>query len=243
VIRIERVPLPDGLRALAHRDPHGGMIIYVSSTLDARKQRTAIMAAVRASRRAGRRTAVPLGIALLLALRLCLPGLRSLRGTATTLHRGAALALHVRPVAWVAVGTAVATGAVVTGLVLSTPAHPRHSAGPPTAGRTGQPPAGPGRRPGDVRPAAGIPTVPAGAAAGQPQAARHSLAAQSPTPVSSVPTSAPAPASSATPSPSPSPSPSPLPSPTSGAPGTCVIILGLLVCVPVSVSVSASVGG
>jgi hypothetical protein len=233
VIRIERVPLPDGLRALAHRDPHGGVIIYVSSTLDARKQRTAVMTAVRASRRAGWRTAAPLGLALLLALRLCLSGLRTLRGTAT--------ALPVRPVAWVAAGTVVATGAAVTGLILSTPAHPRHSAGPPAAARTSQPRAGLGRRPGDIRPAADLPTVPAGAMAGQPQAARHSLTAQSPTPVSSAPASAPAPAPSATPSASPSPSPAPLPSPTSGAPGTCVIVLGLPVCVPISVSASVGV--
>jgi len=238
VIRIERVPMPDGLRALAHRYPHGDLIIYVSTTLDARKQRAAVMAAVRASRRAGRRTAVPLGIALLLGLRFGWPGLRR---AATRLYRGTGLTLPVRRVAWAAAGTAVATGAAVTGLVLSSPAHPRHAFAPPAVSQTSQPAAGSGHRPGQARPSGGLPTVPVSALAGQPQAARHSLTARSSTPAPSAPASAPAPAPSPAPSASPSPSTAPSPTPTSGSPGTCVIVLGLPVCVPVSVSASVGI--
>jgi len=87
MIRIERVPLPDGLRALAHRDPDGGLLIYVSSTLDAPVQRIAVMAAVRASRQSEGRTAAPLGLALLAGLRL---GLGNWRGAGPARRAGAA---------------------------------------------------------------------------------------------------------------------------------------------------------
>jgi hypothetical protein len=61
VIRIERVALPAGLRAIAQRENDGILVIYVSDGLDAQRQRAAVMAAVRASRRAGWRGAVPVG--------------------------------------------------------------------------------------------------------------------------------------------------------------------------------------
>jgi hypothetical protein len=237
MIRIERVPLPDGLRALAHRDPDGGLLIYVSSTLDAPVQRTAVLAAVRASRRSEGRTAAPLGLALLVGLRL---RLGSWRGAGSALGRRVTLARHIRhirhirPVGWAA-GSAVAASAVAAGLVLSAPAQPHPAAAPPAGGRTSQSPAGPAHGPGQARRAAGTtgtPTPAAGVLAGQPQAAQHSLAARSPAPPSSAPGSAPA---TATPAPSPAPATGPL--------GTCVIVLGIPVCVPVSASVSASVGG
>jgi hypothetical protein len=72
VIRIERVALPAGLRAMAQRDADGVLIIYVSQELDARRQRAAVMTAVRASRRAGWRGGVPVGIAAFGSVRLLL---------------------------------------------------------------------------------------------------------------------------------------------------------------------------
>jgi hypothetical protein len=135
MIRIERVPLPDGLRALAHRDPDGGLLIYVSSTLDAPVQRIAVMAAVRASRQSEGRTAAPLGLALLAGLRL---GLGNWRGAGPALGRRVALARHirhVRPVGWAA-GSAVAAGAVVAGLILTAPAHLHPAAAPRADDRT-----------------------------------------------------------------------------------------------------------
>jgi hypothetical protein len=41
VIHLERVDLPDGLRALAFRDRNGNLVIFVSAGLDAKQQRAA----------------------------------------------------------------------------------------------------------------------------------------------------------------------------------------------------------
>ena len=53
MIWIERVARPAALRAIAHRDPNGHLVIHVSDVLDAERQRAAVMEALRASRRSG----------------------------------------------------------------------------------------------------------------------------------------------------------------------------------------------
>ena len=72
MIRIERVALPAGLRAIAQRDTDGILVIYVSDVLDPLRQRAAVMEAVRASRRAGWRGGVPAGVAAFGSVRLLL---------------------------------------------------------------------------------------------------------------------------------------------------------------------------
>ena len=59
MIRIERVALPKGLRAVAYRNPRGDLVIYVSQALDADCVRTTVRKAIRASRRAGWRAGLP----------------------------------------------------------------------------------------------------------------------------------------------------------------------------------------
>jgi len=97
VIRVERVTLPAGLRAIAHRDSRGNLIIYVSDSLDAGCARAAVRKAIRASRRAAWRVGLPpVGVALLVALRQWL--------------RGAVTALRAGPAAWVTATTALVVG-------------------------------------------------------------------------------------------------------------------------------------
>jgi hypothetical protein len=143
MIRIERIELPDGLRAVAHRDANGDLVIYVSRGLDPRRQRAAIMEAVRASRRAGWRGVLPAGIAMLGASRLgpfrlrvshprlshlaaghspaAPSGARHLAGRLPHLARQAATLVRAQP-AWTGAVAAVAAGGVATGLVLATAA-------------------------------------------------------------------------------------------------------------------------
>ena len=59
MIWIERVARPAALRAIAHRDPNGHLVIHVSDVLDAKRQRAAVMEALRASRRSGWRAGPP----------------------------------------------------------------------------------------------------------------------------------------------------------------------------------------
>jgi hypothetical protein len=248
VIRIERVTLPEGLRATAHRDHNGDLVIYVSTALDAGKQRAAVMAAVRASRRAGWRAGLPVGVAAFGMARLWL--------------RHGTRALRARPAAWVAVATAVGGVAAVAGIVLATPPHAsgpaaaaRPSAGsttlPQQSGQPGGQPAQPGRHQGQVQPVSTVSPTTLPGQPGQPQPGGTSPVAGGPTnPTSPSPgpgptTSAPAPAPSSSapagPSPSPTASPSPPPPPPPGKSGSCVVVLGLQVCLPpVSVSVSVS---
>jgi hypothetical protein len=221
VIHLERVALPQGLRAVAYRDKRGNLVIYVSETLDAACQRAAVVEAIRASRRAERRPGgLPLaGIALLLGIR-------------TVLWRAAG-ALKVRPVAWGAAATAV-LGASAAGVFITTVPHHQPSASRPPEPSAVQPLAPQGQRPGHASRqvharAAAAPSSSAGpgraTAAGRPHPAPTSSGGSSPAP-------APAPAPSASPSPTPTPTPtqpapSPSPSPSSGI---CVAVLGVRVC-------------
>jgi len=216
VIRLERVSLPDGLRALAYRDPHGNLVIYVSAGLDASRQRAVVLAAIRATRRTGWRGALPpAGVALVLS-------------AATTLLRQAGRALRFRPAAWGAAATATVVGTATAAVFVT--AVPHHRA--PAAGGRAQ-------RPSAVAPAPGRPAPAHGG-----HRARTGLTGSDGAPGAEQPATtgkprpAPAPASgplpSAAPSPSPSPAPaqpSPSPSPT-GSGGICVTLLGIGVCLP-----------
>jgi hypothetical protein len=223
VIRLERVWMPDGLRALAYRDEDGNLVIYVSERLSAQAQRAAVMEAVRASRRAGwgKSGLLPAGVVLMLALRMLL---------GRTVHTIAA-----RPVAWAAAATATAVGASAAAVFI-TAAPPAHH--PPAADRPAAPsqagPAQPSGRPAphgrQVHPVAASSVSPQPgrpASSGQPRPAPNSQGGTSPTTAPS-PSSSPAPAQ---PTPTPSPSATPM----------CVIVLGVSVCVP-ALSVSLKAG-
>jgi hypothetical protein len=229
VIHLERVALPPGLSALAHRDQHGNLVIYVSSALDAGRQRSAVVEAIRATRRTSWRAGLPpVGIALVLAAR--------------TVLRRAAAALRVRPVAWGAAATATVAGAVTAGVFLASPParHAPPAAGP-TIGPSAAAPAPQQSRPPPARPAHRARTRLV-ASAGSPAPGQPSPSASprpAPTP-GGGPSPTPAPAPSPAPSPAPTaPAPAPSPSPSGGS-GVCVTLLGLKVCLPtVTVKVSA----
>lgn len=241
MIRIERVILPNGLRAIARRDENGDLVIYVSNALDAGRQRAAVMAAVRASRRAGWRAALPVGVALLAGLRLWL-------GRAAT-------AIHARPAAWAASAVAVTAGAVAAGALLLAPPHTHSPAASdrPSAGASLSPPhqrqqGAPGHhrrrvQPVVARPASppGMPGKPAQAGQSSPMPGQPGQTAPAPgrtaSPGPSQTPPAPAPSTSPPSAPSPVPSPSPSPSPSGGKPGSCVILLGVRVCVPLQITV------
>ncbi len=228
MIRLERVVLPEGLRALAYRDHRGNLVVYVSDRLDARGQRTAVMEAVRASRRAGwRRTGLPpVGVALFLAIRALL--------------RQAGRTVGTRSVAWGAAATATVVGASAAAVFVVAAPHPHgpSAAGLPTPGRSAVRSARPSAQPSggnaphrrqarpvavaSVSPGAGRP-----AGTGQPRPAPTSPAGPAPAP---APAPDPAPSPTST-QPAPAPSPSPSPSPSGGA-GVCVIVLGIKVCLP-----------
>jgi len=213
MIHIERIALPDGLRALAHRDAHGNLVIYVSKGLDAASQRAAVMEAVRALRRNRWQAGVPTaGIALLIAL-------RSLAGRA-------ARVLRAHPAAWGTAATVAAAGAATAGFFLVTTPHPHSPAA--SGGRPGPQPTAvaPSRQPGQ-HPAPGVSTQPG--AMISPGSADSGVAKQPGTVPAGTgdgkaPGSQPSPTSPATPQPSPSPSPSPTGN------GNCVSVLGVRVC-------------
>jgi hypothetical protein len=215
VIHLERVPLPQGLRAVAYRDKRGNLVIYVSEMLDAARQRAAVVEAIRAARRnEWRRGGLPsAAIVLLLGIR-------------TVLGRAAG-ALKARPVAWGTAATTAVLGASAAGVFISAVPHhvppqsrrPEPSAVQPLTPQ-GQPP-GHASHQAHAR-AASAPSRSAGgqaAAAKRPQPTPTSSAGASPTPT---------PAPSASPSPTPT-QPAPSPSPSGGI---CVIVLGIRVCVP-----------
>jgi len=220
VIRLERIKLPEGLRALLHRDPDGDLFIYVSDALDAKRQRLAVAEAIRASRRAGWRAGLaPAGIALLV-------GLRAWLGRTTKVFR-------TQPAAWVAAATAAVVGASAAGILLI-PTPGRHS--PPTPSYAPGPvvPHQPGRQHrahtgnrSQMQPVGIAPSAPHGPLAAQPQpAAAPAPAPAAPSPVPAAPPPAPAPA------PSPLPTPAPSPSPPGGGTGVCLVVLGIRVCLP-----------
>jgi hypothetical protein len=212
VIHLERVILPPGLRAVAYRDGRGNLVIYVSETLDAACQRSAVVEAIRAARRTRWRAALPSAIAVLL-------GIRAIAARAFGV-------VKLRPLAWGATATTAVLGATAAGVfVTAVPHHhaPSASGGraqpssvrPTTPGAPGTQPAHAGRQ-GTVEPVAARKSPSSGHAAstGKPSPATS--------PTGSGSTSAPSPTPAASPEPSPSPSPSLL----------CVILLGENVCVP-----------
>jgi len=213
VIRIERVSMPDGLRAIGHRDPQGDLIIYISDALDMEGARAAVQEVIRASRRAGWRTGLPpVGVALLVAL--------------GQLLRGGATALRAQRAAWAAAATALAAGGGTAAIFLMPVPHQHVSAAPvrPPVRSTAsphQPRSAPARH--RRQPAAATPSAPARVPA-RPKPARTPTRPVRPSPV---------PSRSPTPAPSPlPPSPSPSPSPTVGDPGGCVTVLVIRACVP-----------
>jgi len=213
VIHLERVSLPQGLRAVAYRDKRGNLVIYVSETLDAACQRAAVVEAIRASRRSEWRHGGLPSAAIVLLL-----------GIRTVLWRAAG-ALKARPLAWGTAATTAVAGASAAGVFITAIPHhvPAQARRPvPSAVQPlnpqGQPP-GHASHPVQARAAAAP-----GNSAGRGQAA----AAKRPQPT---------PASSGGSSPTPTPAPSASPSPTQPAPspspstGICVIALGIRVCV------------
>lgn len=235
MIRIERVTLPEGLRAVARRDEHGNLVVFVSAGLDSRQQRAAVLEAVRASRRAGWRAALPIWIGLAAGLRFWLRRLQS--------------AIRAQPAAFATGVGVVVAGAVVAGALLATPGShgPLAFGGSPGGSPTSQ--AGPGQPSGGharrhVQPVASHPsgTVPGSSSPGPGRS--------SPVPGrshSSPPSSSPPPGHSSSPSPTPStgspthsPTASPMPTPRTSSPGPspgptktkdCIIILGIKICV------------
>jgi hypothetical protein len=134
VIHLERVILPPGLRAVAYRDGRGNLVIYVSETLDAACQRTAVVEAIRAARRTRWRAALPSAIAVLL-------GIRAIAARAFGV-------VKLRPLAWGATATTAVLGATAAGVFVT--AVPHHHA-PSASGGRAQPssvrPATPGAQP------------------------------------------------------------------------------------------------
>jgi hypothetical protein len=239
VIQLERVSLPRGLSALAHRDPDGNLLVFVSVALDATRQRAAVMEAIRATRRTTWRAGLPpVGLALVLG--------------AKTVARRVASALRVRPLAWGAAATATVAGAATIGALIITAPHQGHpplangpepgpSAAAPLPQSSHRPPAHPGHH---SRPGPGARLVASGGSpgtgrpstSGKPAPAPDGGGAPSPTP---NPQPAPGSSSPAPVTTEPAPAPAPSPSPTGGT-GVCVTLLGLKVCLPtVTVKVKA----
>jgi hypothetical protein len=222
VIHLERVSLPRGLSALAHRDPDGNLVIFVSTALDATRQRAAVMEAIRATRRGAWRAGLPpVGLALVLGIK--------------TAFRRVASALRTRPLAWGAAATATAAGVATAGaLIITAPHHgsPPTAAGPgpePTAALPQPSHRSPAHSGHHTRPGSGTRLVASngGPTPGQPSGAGK----PGPKPASGGGSPAPSPTEPA-PEPSPSPTePAPSPSPTGGD-GVCVTLLVVKACLP-----------
>jgi hypothetical protein len=225
MIHIERVELPEGIRAFAHRD-NGGLVVCVSPDLSARERLAAIRQALRAAPAAGWRA--PRSPVLF-------PALLGSFG----LHRAPEGRWTYRmAVASVVVLVAVLVGAtVLTGVSLHIGGNPRQDAVAP-----GQPLlTGPGPAPSQARdshapgsssqPTSG--TSPRGSAPSSgpaPTPAKTTTSPGGPAPVTS---GSPAPVTT-TPAPQPSSNPTPQPSPSpskqSGGSGSCVDVLGVTIC-------------
>jgi hypothetical protein len=215
VIHLERVALPPGLRAVAYRDKRGNLVIYLSETLDAACQRTAVVEAIRAARRTEWRHGGLPSAAIVLLL-----------GIRTALWRAAG-ALKARPVAWGAAATTAVAGASAAGVFIT--AVPHHTASAPPASRTPEP-------------SAVQPLTPQGQPPGHASHQAHHTRAAAPGTSpgrgqAEAERSRPSPAPSASASPTPEPAPSPSPTPTRPAPSPspssriCVVVLGIRVCV------------
>jgi hypothetical protein len=222
MIRIERVFLPEGLKAVAYRDQDGNLVVCVSQELDSASQRAAVVDAMRAARRVGWRAGLPpAGIALFLGARALL--------------RRVSRPLQAHPAAWGTAAAATVTAAAVSSYFLVTPpgaSGPTAGAQPgpsavapaPSPARPRAHPSEPGTRPGHAG-------TPGHTAVGSPLS---DLATPGPAPGKTQPKPAPAGPPGPTPSPSPSPQPTPAPTPTpSTGGGLCVRILGVKVCLRV----------
>jgi hypothetical protein len=207
VIHLERVVLPAGLRAVACRDARGNLVIYVSETLDATRQRAAVVVAMRAARRTRWRTALPSAIAVLLGIRV--------------IAARAFAMVKLRPLAWGATATTAVLGATTAGVFVTAVPH-HHS---PSASR-GQ------AHPSSVRPATPATPGTQPTHAGHQGTVEPVAARRSPSSGHAASTGKPSPASTSTTGPSPNPTPSAEPSPSPSASLVCVILLGERVCVP-----------
>ncbi len=230
MIHLERVRLPAGTRAFAHRED-GAIVVYVSAELPARERLAAIRQALRAAPAAGWRSSHS---------PVLLPAL--------ILGAGLRRAPEGRWTYRLAVTAAVVVAVLIAATTLTSVSLQHGPAGPPAALQPGQPlPAGPGPAP--SRSAAGhgpgtgrqpggrtgSSPGPRGSAPGSvPKPGKTTTTSPggpAPAPQSSgtpapVPTSSPSPQPSQTPAPSPSPSPAKPP----GGSGSCVDVLGVTIC-------------
>jgi hypothetical protein len=255
MIRIERVALPAGLRAIAQRETDGILVIYVSERLDAQRQRAAVMEAVRASRRAGWRGALPAGLVAFGSVRLLLRRV------------AARIRTHPASAAGWAGGAAALTAATVAGvLVLSTGAGPHRpdqalgsrpgvsvSASAPAGGQPGRPGGGSGNSgqrgsggsggSGGVSPGGGAPAPAAGGTAGAgptggppggPTTGPPGGGGSTSPPTQTPPAPGSTPPVAPTPTPSPPQTPKPSPSPSAAPPrshsGPCIDLLLIGIC-------------
>lgn len=234
MIRIERVTLPTGLRAVVHRSPRGDLVIYVSQALDAGCARATVRKAIRASRRAGWRAGLPpLGVALLVALG---------RGVWSAVK-----ALGARPAVWTATAaTTLVVGGGAAAVFLMPAPHQHVSSLPPahSTTRPGQHGSGPARHRNQAQPPAVTPSVAAqvpGSTSPEPGRTSPAPHHTSPAPERTSPAperTSPAPRPSRSPSPAPSisparsaaPTPAPSPSPSGGGGSGCITLLGIRVC-------------
>jgi hypothetical protein len=225
MIHIERVELPDGIRAFAHRD-NGAVVVCVSPELSMREQLAAIRQALRAAPAAGWRA--PRSPVLFPALLGSLGLQRAPDGRWT----------YRMAVAGVAVLVAVLVGAtVLSGVTLRIGGTPQQDAVAP-----GQPlVTGPGPAPSQARDshAPGSSSQPTSGTSPRGSAPSSGPA---PTPGKTTSSGGPAPAASGSPAPvtttpapqpssNPSPQPSPSPTKQSGGSGSCVDVLGVTICV------------
>jgi hypothetical protein len=232
VIHLERVSLPRGLSALAHRDPDGNLVIFVSAALDATRQRAAVVEAIRATRRDTWRAGLPLvGLPLVLGIK--------------TAFRRVASALRARPLAWGTVATASVAGVATAGALLLTAPHQQQTPtasgpqpGPSAAVPLPQPSQRPTSRPGHHGRSGHGGNTHLVSSGGSPGASQPSAPGR-PAPTSGGGGgggSAPSPTPNPQPEPSPTPvttQPAPEPSPTpTGGSGVCVKLLVLKACVP-----------
>jgi len=226
MIRLRHLPLPDGLIVVVRKDTDGKLQVFVSDTLAADRQRSAVRLALRSIRGTGWRAGLlPLPVGLLLGAfrRSIMPLTRALRSHAIA-SSAAALVL------------AAGAAALIVGL----PQHHRPAVAgqrpgrsqvhAPAAGQThisrgrgpGHNPAPPPRTIVVARPSATTPGGPV-TATPAPQSAAPSGSQPAPRPSKSavpLPSGTPSPTRSAAPSPSPSPS----------GPAACLVILGIWVC-------------